>query len=912
MQRSSQQTPEKLQQDLDYLMDCLGEMFAGLGEEGLSACLPRAGSVAPGADCRFVRAWSIAFQLLSMAEENFAVQGRRALERSQGLVAEPGLWGQVLEQIKGSGVAGEELAASLGRIKVEPVLTAHPTEAKRASVLRHLRELYLLLVKRENTVWTPAERDDIRDDIVTMLERLWRTGEIHLEKPHVLNELSGMIYHLREIFPKVIPILDKRICRAWSEAGLPGVISPLSTALPQISFSTWVGGDRDGHPLVTPEVTEATLKELRLNALMLIHGQLTTLGSRLSLSRRLIPPPSDLQKRLEQLTARAGAAANEALRRNPEEPWRQMVNLVKARLPVDVTGEAEVLCGDLGTRYCQSEELAQDLRLLRDTLVAAGASRLALADVVPVLRTVEVFGFHLASLDIRQNSSYHDKAMDQLLAAAGFPDHRFSQWSEEKRLAFLDKELASPRPFVRADAKPGPEAEGVLGCFRVLSAHIALYGADALGALIVSMTRSVSDLLVVYLLAREAGLTVTGADGQVCLLPVVPLFETIDDLQGSAAILEAFLVHPATRRTLAHLHGDRPVQQVMVGYSDSNKDGGLLASLWTLYRGQEAMLATARRLGVRLRFFHGRGGTISRGAGPTSRFLRGLPEGSAGGDLRLTEQGEVISQKYSNPLNAAYNLELLLAGTAGVTLPPRRPAIPKERLEPLMDRLARRSRFAYEKLLAEPGFISFFRQATPIDVLECSSIGSRPARRTRSATLSDLRAIPWVFSWSQSRYFLSGWFGVGFALEELLIDDESSFRELARHCQSWTALHYIVSNTATSIATANLQIMQAYAGLVLDQGTRETIYPIIEAEFLRTTRILEEIYGGPLAERRASVYNSLARREEALKVLHDRQIALLRQWRVPEAQQHRSQCEELLFRLLETVNAIAAGLGTTG
>lgn len=912
MQDNREQTPEKLQRDLDYLMDCLAEMFSGLGEKELSACLPRESSLAPGVDCRFVRAWSIAFQLLSMAEENFAVQSRRVLETSQGLVAEPGLWGRVLEQIKESGVPPEELAAALGRIRVEPVLTAHPTEAKRASVLRHLRELYLLLVKRENTVWTPAEKDDIREDIVAMLERLWRTGEIHLEKPHVLNELSSMIYHLREIFPQVISILDKRICRAWTEAGLAGAISPLTTALPRISFSTWVGGDRDGHPLVTPEVTEATLKELRLNALMLIHGQLTILGSRLSLSRRLMPPSADLQRRLEQLAARSGAAGSDALRRNPEEPWRQMVNLIKARLPVDVTGEEEILCGDLGTRYCHSDELAGDLRLLRDSLVAAGASRLTLADVVPVLRSVEVFGFHLASLDIRQNSSYHDKAVDQLLAAAGVSDHRFSQWSEEKRLAFLDEELASPRPFVRADAKPGPEAEGVLGCFRVLAAHIALYGTDAIGPLIVSMTRSVSDLLVVYLLAREAGLTAAGAGGQVCLLPVVPLFETIDDLQGSSAILEAFLVHPATRRTLAHLCGDKPVQQVMVGYSDSNKDGGILASLWSLYRGQEAMLATARRLGVGLRFFHGRGGTISRGAGPTSRFLRGLPEGSAGGDLRLTEQGEVISQKYSNPLNAAYNLELLLAGTAVVTLAPRRPAVPKERLESLMDRLAERSRFAYEQLLAEPGFIGFFRQATPIDVIECSSIGSRPARRSRSATLSDLRAIPWVFSWSQARYFLSGWYGVGFALEELLNEDERSFRELAGHSQSWTALHYIISNTATSIATANLQIMQSYAGLVLDQGVRDTIFTLLEGEYLRTTRILEEIYGGALAERRASVYTSLKRREEALKVLHDRQIDLLRQWRRPETQQNRVQCEELLFRLLETVNAIAAGLGTTG
>ncbi|QXE89802.1 phosphoenolpyruvate carboxylase [Geomonas subterranea] len=912
MPASDTAIPEKLQRDLDYLMECLAEMFNGLGESQIAACLPKSGSVTPSEDCKFVRAWSIAFQLLSMAEENFAVQTRRGVETGQGLVAEPGLWGRVLEKLNRGGVPQEEIADLLGQIRVEPVLTAHPTEAKRASVLRHLRELYLLLVKRENTVWTPLEREEIREEIVAMLERLWRTGEIHLEKPQVLNELATIIYHLREIFPQVIPILDKRICHAWREAGLTRPLSPLTDRLPRVSFSTWVGGDRDGHPLVTPEVTAATLRELRLNALLLIHGQLTTLGSRLSISRLLLPPPPELSRRLQVLAAPTGALGAEALRRNPEEPWRQLVNLMKAKLPVDVTGQEETLCGDSGSRYCRAAELEEDLRLLRDTLVATGATRLALADVVPVLRSVEVFGFHLASLDIRQNSAFHDKAVEQLMSAAGVEQQGFSQWREPERLAFLNRELASPRPFLLPDAQPGREAQSVIGCYRVLAAQIQSYGPESLGALIVSMTRSASDLLVVYLLAREAGLMVTTEQGLACLLPVVPLFETIEDLDQSARILEEFLGHPMTRRTQARLCGVHPVQQVMVGYSDSNKDGGIMASLWGLYRAQEAMLAVARRQGVRLRFFHGRGGTISRGAGPTSRFLRGLPEGSASGDLRLTEQGEVISQKYSNPLNAAYHLELLLAGTAGVSIPQRGGPGPGHPLEPVMDRLAQRSRLAYQRLLASEGFVTFFRQATPIDVIESSSIGSRPARRTAQPSLGDLRAIPWVFSWSQARYFLSGWYGIGFALEELMREDAATFGELVRNCQSWTVLHYIISNAATSVASANVAIMRSYAGLVHDEAIREPIFTAISEEYLRTVSMLEEIYGGSLAERRAAVHSSLARREDALKVLHERQIALLHQWRQDAGRHDTAMSGGLLFRLLETVNAIAAGLGTTG
>ncbi|UFS72512.1 phosphoenolpyruvate carboxylase [Geomonas sp. RF6] len=902
---------DKLQRDLGYLMSCLGEMFSDLGEEHIASSLPWKGvGAAVSDDFRLVRAWSIAFQLRNMVEENLSVQLRRARETEEGLAAAPGLWGQVLEQLKGQGVPDEQIAAELGEIRVEPVLTAHPTEAKRASVLRHLRELYLLLVKLENSVWTPAEREDIREEVIAVLERLWRTGEIYLEKPQVMDELAGIIYYLREIFPQVVQILDRRLRHAWREAGLKGKFSAAAGHLPKLSFSTWVGGDRDGHPLITPEVTEQTLKELRLNALSLIDGQLTTLGTRLSINNRLLPPPPRLQERLEEMMCELRARGAEVVSQTPDQPWRQMVNLMKAKLPIDDSGTSQVLATSGEARYGKAEELAGDLRLLRDALVEVGALRMARADMVPVLRTVEVFGFHLASLDIRQNSRYHDRAVEQLMAAAGMEDCRFSEWGEERRLAFLNSELSSPRPFAHNDGRPGEEAEKVIDCYRVLAAHIRDYGAAGLGSLIVSMTRSVSDLLVVYLLAREARLTVATPQGQACLLPVVPLFETIDDLAGSARILNDFLEHPMTRRTLAHLCGEKPVQQVMVGYSDSNKDGGLMASLWGLYRSQEAMMETGRRLGVRIRFFHGRGGTISRGAGPTSRFLRGLPSGAVGGDLRLTEQGEVIAQKYSNPMNAAYNLELLLAGTAGVSVGQKGQPRESSPLEPVMDRLAARSREAYEELVKTEGFINFFREATPIDVIECSSIGSRPSRRTGCATLADLRAIPWVFSWSQARYYLSGWFGMGTALESLLNEDPVAFAELARISRSWTPLRYIIGNVATSIATASPEVMCAYAGLVQDPGVRDRFLSTIREEYDLTTSVLEEIYGGRLSERRAVVHAALARREEALMVLHRRQIGMLRQWRETPPDEEGS--DELLFRLLETVNAIAAGLGTTG
>lgn len=905
--RTAFQESGKIRQDLELLIECLAEVLTGLGEAPLAASLPfRHDDRTSDNEC-MVRAWSIAFQLLNMVEENTAVQARRAVESSAGLAAEPGLWGDIFRQCAVQGVSGRTALRDLEQITVDVVLTAHPTEARRTSVLRRLRELYLLIVTLENPIRTPLERKETLEEIKTVLELLWQTDEIYLEKPHVLTELAGIIYYLRTIFPQVLPILEKRLHHAWQESDLCRDTPEQTPAFPNLRFSTWVGGDRDGHPLVTAAITQTALAELRTQARALIHEQLVALAHHLSLSHRSVPVPAPLAELIQTTTALLAERGAAVQRHYPQEPWRQAVYLMIARLPKTSAGSEQS-----PGHYRLADELRHDLRLLAQSLETAGASRIARNVVAPVLQSLNVFGFHLAALDIRQNSSFHDLAVEQLLQAAGFADTDFSRWSEEKRLAFLNSELASLRPFVRQDARPGNEAERVLDCYRVLADHLRDWGRDGIGSLIVSMTRSLSDLLTIYLLAREAGLTSNTPAGQVCLLPVVPLFETIGDLQQSHLILQQFLQHPMTRRTLAHLCSDEPTQQVMIGYSDSNKDGGILASLWNLYRAQEAMEEVGRQCGIRICFFHGRGGTISRGAGPTSRFLRGLPHGSVAGNLRLTEQGEVIAQKFANPMNAAYNLELLLAGTAGVTIrqqhTPRQPCP----LGPVIDRLAETSRSAYEGLVTREGFIPFFRQATPIDVIEASSIGSRPSRRTGGATIADLRAIPWVFSWSQARYYLSGWFGVGTALEQLQQQDEAAFQAVVAQSKTTTALHYIVSNAATSIATANPAVMQEYALLVQDTTVRETLFAAIHDEYRRTIRMLELLYGGPLSEQRPKIHAALARREAPLLQLHRRQIELLRRWRSHQEEQPGRQAEGLLIQLLETVNAIAAGLRTTG
>ena len=546
---------EKIDRDLRFLIECLGEVLRELGNEELAAQLPWFG---PPAETGEVAAlppqlglvYSIAFQLLNMVEENAAASMRVLREVSEGLTAERGLWGEQLAKLKQSGVAESVIAEALGKICVEPVLTAHPTEAKRLAVLDQHRSLFALLTARERENLTPTERVTIRDKTKATLERLWRTGEILLEKPTLNDERRNIMNYLREVFPAVLPEIDARLRHAWTATGFDPEKVREGAHLPLIRFGNWVGGDRDGHPGVTDAITAETLERLRANALVVLHRQLTALAEKLSLSSWMQPPPAALVEARNKLAEDMGKTAGAILSVNTGEPWRQYVELMTARLPVEIAAHQLAQVREGGGRYQFATELAEDLRVLHDSLCAVGAQRLADADVRPVRRILQVFGFHLAQLDIRQNSVFHAKAFAQLMTAAGIDGSQWEEWSEVERLRFLEKELRSPRPFLHSSASAGDEADTVLRCFRVLAAHIARCGADGIGALIVSMTRRLSDLLIVYVLAREAGLTRQLPEGLVCVLPVVPLFETLDDLEAAPSILQSFLEEPMTRRSL--------------------------------------------------------------------------------------------------------------------------------------------------------------------------------------------------------------------------------------------------------------------------------------------------------------------------------------------------------------------------
>jgi phosphoenolpyruvate carboxylase len=443
------------------------------------------------------------------------------------------------------------------------------------------------------------------------------------------------------------------------------------------------------------------------------------------------------------------------------------------------------------------------------------------------------------------------------------------------------------------------------------------HGSGGVGQFIVSMTHAASDLLNVYLLAREAGLVRNTPQGLVCEIPVTPLFETIEDLENCGRVLTDFLAHPMTMRTLRHLQErekrPHPVQEVMIGYSDSNKDGGILASHWYLRKAQVRLAAVAREAGIDLRFFHGRGGTIGRGAGPTHVFLESLAPGTLRGEIRVTEQGEVIAQKYANRLTAAMHLERLLAGVTRWTLEQERePAGVPAGIEDLFEAAALTSRRVYRELIDSEGFVEFYSQATPIDAIECSHIGSRPSRRTGRRTIDDLRSIPWVFSWSQARFNVPGWYGVGSAFERLRDGEPQAWDLVAKAAREWPFLSYLLHNVEFSVAAADPGIMAEYASLVGDGALRVRVLGLITEEHARTRAILGELFGDDRQQRRPRLLKAIEIRRHALIRLHREQIALLRAWREALRENRAGDAERILTALLVTVNAIAGGLKTTG
>lgn len=896
---------QKNKDDLKEMLLLFREVLLSLGESEIAAAVPVDATdtvnpsppLKPGSDEKLIQALSISFQLMNLVEENTSVQFRRKMENALGIPAIRGSWGQTFQRLKNSGLTEDQIAALLPKVSVTPVLTAHPTEAKRVSILELHREIYLLLVKKENTVWSDSERKAIREEIKALLECWWRTGEVNLEKPDIVSERNNVMYYFSKVFPLALQQSDRQLKFAWTDAGFHPNKLLFPEQYPLLCFGSWVGGDRDGHPYVNAAVTKSTLFEHRKAALLILQKQIQGLAARISFSELNNPTPSTLLTIIDRWQSALGTAGKAAIDRNPKEPWRQFLSLIWIKLDNTLKGAHQ----NPLLAYPSAAYLQADLRLFRQSLLDIGANRIAEEILFPIERQVQCFGFHLARLDIRQNSQFHETAFEQILQASSLPDFKYSTWPEDRRVDFLTRELKSKRPFLTAKATAGPEADELLACYRTVQEYISAFGPDGVGAFIVSMTRSLSDLLLVYIFLRETAILDTP-------IQVVPLFETIEDLRNAPEILDAFLAHPATRK---RFDKTGHTQEVMLGYSDSNKDGGILASRWEIYQAEWSLTQVAEKYGTRLRFFHGIGGTISRGGGKYHRFLESMPPGTMSGEVKFTVQGETIAQQFANLLNATYNLEMLLAGTTLQTAFPKTTEPVPCNISEAMESLARLSLAKYQELIHHPDFIRFHSQATPIDILEQSRIGSRPARRTGKRTLSDLRAIPWVFSWNQSRFNLTAWYGVGYALQALKNQNPQYYQAIRQMAEEWPFLRYSLIHVETNLLNADSQMMKAYASLTEEPSVATPFLNDILEEFDRSIVLVRELFGSSAENRRLTLLENVNRRRQTLHRLHELHIENIRLWRTLNPT-FPSDSNQLLNKLLLITTAISGGLKNTG
>jgi phosphoenolpyruvate carboxylase len=850
---------------------------------------------------RTLQVQGIWFQLLSIAEQNAAMRRRRQVEAERGYEQLRGTFAQVFSSAAASGVAAAEIHKLLEVLRVRPVITAHPTEAKRVTVLEKHRRVYRRLVELESPRWTPRERKALVDGLRNDIDLLWLTGELRLAKPTVPQEVYWGLHFFNETLFEAVPDLLEKVERAL-EQSYPGetfVVPPF------FQFGSWIGGDRDGNPFVTNDVTRGTLLENRLTGLRRYHRRLNELVRALSITERAVPPSHRFRQALERELAATGEAEAIA-NRNPGEIFRQYVATMLRRLEVMIRATERGDTRPDPAGYASSDALIADLRLIESELAESGHRALAEALVRPVRREVEAFRFSTVRLDARENTSKLNAALRALHRAGGAE----APGDPDAWRAWIAGELARA---LTADAPlPSlpPDTAETLGMFALIRQLRDEIDREAFGTFVLSMTRSVSDILGAYLLAKTARLFADAAAVESCTLPIVPLFETIEDLQRAPAIMKELLGVPLVRRSVRAQGG---IQEVMIGYSDSNKDGGFLASNWELYKAQIKLTRVGREAGVPIGFFHGRGGSVSRGGAPTGRAIAAQPAGSIGGRLRITEQGEVVSFKYANRGTAQYQIELLAASVVEHTLKSEREEalVPTAEGDEAMEALSGAAMAAYRSLIDHPSLLPYYQAASPLEELTLLNLGSRPARRFGAQTLSDLRAIPWVFAWSQNRHFVPGWYGVGSGILTFLqVRGERGSALLGRMYNDSRIFRLIVDEVEKTLSYVDLDIAREYAGLVQAAAVREAVFPMIEEEYQKTVEAVLRISGGKeLAERFPRFRRKLARRLPTLNLVSRQQIALLRRFR--ESGGDRTQ-EEQLSALLLSINTIAAGFGATG
>ena len=826
------------------------------------------------------RGFATYFQAINVAERVHRIRRRREYERSDA-APQPGGLRDVAAALAREGVTPADLGALLPRLNIEPVFTAHPTEAVRRSLLEKERALVIALIDDLDRTRTPAERRVDTERMRTALTAAWQTTDNAPERPSVAHETEHVAYYLVDVLYRIVPKFYDTLADALREAGFG--TAPLPTLM---RFGTWVGGDMDGNPNVGAETIAGTLSAQRELVLSAYRKELSALRGLLSQSLSRVDVAPAVLARIDHYRAMLPNAASHLPPRAEGMPYRQLVSLISARLSATAKERRD--------GYADAAEFRADVVLIADSLATHRGAHAGEAGVRRLLRRIDTFGFHLAALDLRQDSAAHDVAL-----AALFGDAQWAQRPVDERVARLARVLDGevvPHPAA-------PEAASTLAVFRTVQAARLRYGAQAFGPYIISMRRSAADALAVLVLARVAGCV---DEKGVVPLDVAPLFETVADLDAARGVVGALAAQPHYR---AHLAARGHAQLVMLGYSDSAKDGGVFASRWALQRTQVVLTELARESGLSIHFFHGRGGSASRGGGKTERAIVAAPRGSVDGYLRLTEQGEVIHRKYGIPALALRTLEQTTGAVLRASLKPRPPESREANWRTMASDISAVARAAYRGLVYEhEGFADYFRAVTPIDVIERLRISSRPPRRAQEGEtafrIERLRAIPWVFAWSQNRCGLTAWYGVGTGLahgiERYGLD---AMREIAR---DWPFFATLVEDMEMVLAKCDIGIFSRYSTLAGD--AHREFYDLIAGEFSRTREAILALRGKDTllaGDRRLAM--SIRLRNPYVDPISLLQVDLLARWRASDRQ------DDVLFQaLVSTVNGIAAGVQNTG
>jgi phosphoenolpyruvate carboxylase len=836
-------------------------------------------------------------QLLNIAEENAAMRNRRQMENRSGPDQVPGSFSHAFSVVAAANVTPEAVQKALDTIDVQPTITAHPTEAKRVTVLEIHRRIYLKLYELESPRWTPRERIQLLKALRNEIDLLWLTGEIRLEKPTVEQEIHWGLHFFREtLFDRtgtICDLLESALQRHYPE-------TPCRVR-PPLKYSSWIGGDRDGNPFVTIDVTRFALQENRNAIVSRLEQRLNELAQLISVSSQEIAIPAAFAERIARQAALSGQAEIINVR-NHHEPFRQFFSALRGRL-LATFGK-----NPLGTGFKNTSELAEELLAAEQTLAQIQSVSLASTLVRPVRWEVETFGFRSMSLDIRQNTTVINRVLQEIwrklnpLAKQDGPEPGTAEWA-----LWINGELEKPLGFLPKFRGISEEATELLSLLDLIRETIDGPDPQAIGTFILSMTQHASDVLGLYLLAKYAGLFADETARETCRIRIVPLFETIDDLRAAPAIMAELLSTPVVKGSVA-ANGGR--QEVMLGYSDSNKDGGFFCASFELFEAQRRLIRIGRDAEVEVSFFHGRGGSVSRGGAPTGRAIAAQPAGTIGGRMRVTEQGEVVSSKFANRGTAQNNLEILAASVFIHTL--KSIDEPELKVNPehqkAVEWIAQASFRHYRKLAEDRALIDYFHQASPVEELANLKLGSRPARRFGATGIGDLRAIPWVFAWSQNRHLLTGWYGLGYALDDFLVPRGGEGMNLLRDMYKKSrGFRLAVDEVEKSLYLADMDVAEQYAGLVTDRVAAERLFALIRHEHKRTTRAILELTGETKLCQR---FEGLLRRFERVRPMVDQS----NRWQVQLLHETRKtgSSEKLMMPLLMTMNCVATGLGWTG